>query len=727
MSRYLSHTPSKSQQEDLKVYNKVVNGAKKPAKVDEVDVDAFVEDLIIQDIQRESGHGMTNAFVKDYVMQVPSQSQIWSDTRKARLRAKHTLERGLGFNIWINEIIMKPRIFSYWFKYLPFPNDLHRSFNLLFELIYKSELSLTLHEEYIEIFKESKELRIPLSILDEDEMRVILMLKVKHSDLFKTQQMIVSGNKVVYTGFKTELIINRKLLLKRICAHFLSCSISRNQVLPILDILSNSLRYCQLYDIYEELLETDMPGIVKLFKRLPEDYSCDKCNGYKEECIGPFEPRNIWHIAHEIDPYATEYFKLQSIPQKNRVYGWCHLLNAYAMGCVEIKDKDTKKVADKFLLGYEPGCDGPRRKLGYEYDDLEVVAQRYPKGDNPYHVFTGFSYEPPDGIKLTYKNPLQIYPAGQYGGYYSVYISEKDRIWQKSQIIKRVAEQATSSKDYVPLAPCLWFLIHHGDLEILTRIIQEWMPFSSKIRKRTRENPVPKRCLNRKNWLALVCVGEIIRQEQDSLECMWLLIHNFVMVYETPPLIEGKKLDGIDLDLFWAESLNNLPSGVSDCFNMETNNKKVTDPSEIFRREKWRNTGKEIIHHNKVDSGELINELWHCFYVAEARLHGIEAKSSDYPQPFEDDIEVTWGGKVNKLDDLIIISREPIDHRPVPDVVRKSPKVCKCPKISYQEQQMLLRIQQQREEARLERQNAVRHDNYYDQYKVMAEFEKSIL
>lgn len=719
MARFLSNTPTKSQQEDLKTYNRVVNSSKKAVPEDIVDVDAFVEDLVIQDIQRECGHGVTSRFVKDYIMEVPSQSQVWSDTRKARLKSKHTLDRGVGFNIWINDLIVKPHIFSRWFTYLPFPNDFYRSFNLIFELIYKSKLTLTLHEEYMELFHEAKELRIPLSALKEEELRVVHMLKVRHSDLFNKKQVIISGSKVVYSELKTDIVVDRKCVIRHICAHFLSCAATCDQVLPILGILSNALRNLELYDLYEELLKTEMPG-VKLFRKLPDDYCCPQCSGYDEKSVGTFEPRTVWHFAHDIDESATQYYGLSVLPYDQRVHGWCHLLNAYAVGNVtEIGDPETRKIADKFLLGYEPVGQGRRRAWGVVPDDLEVVAQRYPKDGNPFTVFSEFKYEPTAGIKLSYIKPLQIYPPGEYGGYFSVYITEDDRLWQKSQIIKKVHEQ--ESRKYVPLAPCLWFLIHHGDLEVLTRIIQEWMPFSSHIRKRVRENPVPKRCLNRKNWLALVTVGEIIRPEQDSLECMWILIHNFVMVYQTPPFIQGKKLD-IDMDMFWEESLSNLPSGIRDCFNIETTNKKLTSPESIFRT--TNKGGTEIISQPRVDSGEIRNELWHCFYVAEAKLNGIIP--GDYPQPFTDDIEVTWKGKVVELDELILISPQGVEHNPPPDVVRKPLKICKCTKISYQEQQALLRIQEQREKARLERESMASQDSRH-QASVMAHFEKTIL
>ena len=737
MSRHLRDIPSSDQQKHLNEYNHIVNKQKQiEGPTEEVDLNTFVEDLVIQDIIRESSHGMDSKFVREYILNEPDLLKRSSDTRKARLNSKGKLPWSTAFNIWFNQLVTSPRIFSRWFKYLPFPNDLFRSFNLLFELILKMKVDITLHPDYIEIFP-SPELRIPLSILEDNEVRVINKLRTQHSDLFAIHRRIISGNKTIYTKFKPEVVIYRKVLLQKICAHFLSCSISQGQVLPVFEILSNALRKLELFDIHQQLFEVKMPG-VNVFKKLPEYYDCDGCHGYRQDAIGPFNGIS-WAFANEIDQFAIqaeEFEQLNNLSFEHRVYGWCYLLNAYAQGLVTFADKKIKRVADKFMLGYESSVRPPRRQLGYTWEDLgvdiEVVLQTYPVGPNPFVVFTGFNYEPEEGVKLSYHEPLKIYPQGHYGGYWSVYITERDRQWQRSKIIERVIAEKPKSGPYVPLAPCLWFLLHQGDLELLTRIIQSWMPFGSKIRKRVTNNPVPKRCIIRKNWLSLVCVGEIIRSEQESLELMWLLIHNFVMVYEKPPLIEGKIMDD-DLDQFWAESLSHLPAGVSDLFSIETNNKKLTSPTDIFRSIKWPNTGRELINQSKVESGEIANELWHAFYVAEAIMNGLDGKGNKYPQPFSDtsEIEVMWKGSVVKLDNLITVASRPIDQRSAPTVKRHQVKVCHCPvvpKITYQQKQEQKRIEEQREQARRDRERQASYaTDMMAQNRIMSEFQASIL
>ena len=735
MSRFLSRAPTIDEQNLLiKLRKERVEALETP---NDSEVEDYVTKSIIGNIAEACGSEteVTQQFVEDYILpdDKPDIMQVFSDLRKARQKKRTALEWGTGFNLWLNELLLKPHVFEHWFKFLRFPNDLYRSFNLIFEFIAKAKVNLVLHPDYLQIFDEVEDLRIPLSILQPEELHVIVMLKTRHADLFTTQQRIISGNKVIYKGFRPSIDPSRQNLLRRICAHFVSCATVRgaSSVPAILDILANSLRNIDQYDIYEELVRMSLPSNSTL--------TCIIC-GHYSKVIMPFNNKNLWSYALEIEEEidisgCPEFGAMMQLSRKQRLYSWAVLLSAYAQGIEEeVRNNDIKLICDRFLLGYEPKVfvEPPSVIEDEETEGVEVTLQVYPP-DNPFHIFPDFKDKlTPYGVRVTYSDPSQIYPQGCFGGYYSVSLSTENRNRQLSLIIKDVAEKQPKSGGYVPLAPCLWWLIHYGDLSVLTRIIQQWIPFQKTIRKRVNDNPVPERCLKRRNWKALIEVGNLVRHEQEALEIMWLIIHNFVMVYEAPPLVNNLKVSSLkEFDMFWDRSLRGLPHSISDLVNIETNNQKVTDPSKIFRgKGKNYHICHEVINHSpKVQQGEITNVLWCAFYVAEGLIHGIEARLNKYPQPFLDDLEVTFKRSVVKLDELITITpNSPRDHLIRTYLVRKPIERCHCHDVpmsaDYQSQHAVVRISEQRERARKERQQASAEVDMMSQARVMAEYAK---
>lgn len=108
---------------------------------------------------------------------------------------------------------------------------------------------------------------------------------------------------------------------------------------------------------------------------------------------------------------------------------------------------------------------------------------------------------------------------GYWGGQASVLATNEDRLYQFSLLATYLLIRPYPG---YALRPLLWWMLHHGHPEFLTRIIQYWIPTSRKFHGRMFNSPIPDRCKSRDNW------NIILSSIKDDYELAWRAICNFV-------------------------------------------------------------------------------------------------------------------------------------------------------------------------------------------------------
>lgn len=592
------------------------------------------------------------------------------------------------FNTWLQNLLEQPRVFCRWFKYPPFPKDLHRSFNFIFELIMGAPIKLELHPDYLEVFSAVDEwkhvLRVSRASLAPEERAGLDWLEKNWKVAFKVPRPIPSGNKTLYTHFKQPVELDRLHLLITISSHLLSCL----PTLPTLKLLCGAARSASAWTLCSQLSSD------KLYAKLMshDTLRCPECglinvrqqnSGRWAECFN----ENLYAFADEIATTFPQYTSTTS----NYLYTIHHwkqyLLNALTTFYHPDRPKEVQDIVDRFVLGF-PSSSSFKMPPAAEQTSFFIAPQ---SDVNSRYGFDVPDSEIPEGDFVWSDSPLQIYPMGQYGGASCVVLDPADRSWQFSFIVKCCAmTRHRKAQKYVPLTAALWSMINHGDLAMLTEILQHW----DTRRTHHKHHSVPERCKDREVWKRLRDIFEVVGRTygRTVVRLVFAIIKNFIT---DEPLYLGKDLATNET---WIEALRISDwkamalMGPKPCDNplfIEPTHKPAKMKSGKKSEPVFYAPGDHLSYgYDLRGASSHVHPLWRYFFVAEAERRGVtEAEAYKHiPQPPSISVmDSAWvmfseDGQPEKptpLSDLTVFVNEPQNY-PVPAVVpRPRFSVCK--------------------------------------------------
>jgi hypothetical protein len=544
-----------------------------------------------------------------------------------------------AFKLWCFSIVSRPEIFFHWFKCPKKPKDLFYSFYKVVKKIWKSKVDLCVHSEYIQVFAK-KRLRIPRALLNGEDEHILSVAEENSETFFQKRIQLYAQPTPILSNLVFPILIDRLQLLRIICGHFLSLE---NFSLSFLQLLLAAVRKLGIWDLYEELVSDEVFQKMSLGLPSPK-LRCDQCDLLLKSPPGtedwPFFFRShIYGHAFTMAKAASEIpgvEKLCSAPHIMLQVHACKQFICHALPRMTdsnfVLPREVRDILDRFVMGIPSVTNLTFAPPERPPEDLKIALQdeRFQGTPFDYGIEGRTEQEKISRPCLVYScSPLCIYPVGHYGGMFAVALTQRERTWQYSWIVHKLAtaDYFVGTK-YTPMAKALWCMLLYGDLHLFTRIIQNWaLPKGD--RQTLSPDTVPKRCLVRENWKHLANLGNAIaRADQGNLGdiMFWVIVGNFVKPWDKIYYFREERTESdlvamvVQLEYEKLHQLTDTPTslfvnkGASDVFRTrKAPNGVACEPS--YGGNGYRST-------NERRAPNSLGLLFNCFVTAEGCLRG---------------------------------------------------------------------------------------------------------